>query len=41
MGVKRVISKAITYEQGCVLKKIGAEIVILKMIWQLELQIDY
>lgn len=27
MGVKRVISKAITYEQGCVLKKIGAEIV--------------
>lgn len=27
MGVKRVISKVITYEQGCVLKKIGAEIV--------------
>lgn len=27
MGVKRVIAKANTYEQGCVLKKIGAEIV--------------
>lgn len=27
MGVKRVISKAITYEQGCVLRKIGAEVV--------------
>lgn len=27
MGVKRVISKATSYEQGCVLKKIGAEIV--------------
>ena len=27
MGVRRVIAKANTYEQGCVLKKIGAEIV--------------
>ncbi|MDV4151726.1 TrkA family potassium uptake protein [Clostridium sp. AL.422] len=27
MGVKRVISKANTYEQGCVLRKIGAEVV--------------
>ncbi|EOR20670.1 MULTISPECIES: TrkA family potassium uptake protein [Clostridium] len=27
MGVKRVISKATTYEQGCVLRKIGAEVV--------------
>ncbi|MGG7143395.1 potassium channel family protein [Clostridium nigeriense] len=27
MGVKKVIAKANTYEQGCVLKKIGAEIV--------------
>lgn len=27
MGVPRVISKAITYEQGCVLEKIGAEVV--------------
>ena len=27
LGVPRVISKAITYEQGCVLEKIGAEVV--------------
>ena len=27
MGVKRVIAKAISYEQGCVLEKIGAEVV--------------
>lgn len=27
MGVPRVISKATTYEQGCVLEKIGAEVV--------------
>ena len=27
MGVKRVIGKAISYEQGCVLEKIGAEVV--------------
>jgi trk system potassium uptake protein len=27
MGVNRVISKATTYEQGCVLRKIGAEVV--------------
>lgn len=27
MGVSRVISKAISYEQGCVLEKIGAEVV--------------
>lgn len=27
MGVSRVISKATTYEQGCVLRKIGAEVV--------------
>lgn len=27
MGVKRVIAKATTYEQGCVLRKIGAEVV--------------
>ena len=27
MGVPRVISKAVSYEQGCVLEKIGAEVV--------------
>lgn len=27
LGVPRVISKAITYEQGCILEKIGAEVV--------------
>lgn len=27
LGVPRVISKAITYEQGCVLEKIGAQVV--------------
>ncbi|MEN8076080.1 TrkA family potassium uptake protein [Clostridioides difficile] len=27
MGVKRVIAKAISYEQGCILEKIGAEVV--------------
>ncbi|MEG2406227.1 MAG: TrkA family potassium uptake protein, partial [Clostridiales bacterium] len=27
LGIKRVISKATTYEQGCVLEKLGAELV--------------
>lgn len=27
MGIRRVISKAVSYEQGCVLEKIGAEVV--------------